>query len=324
MPIAVISSLYRCERHLPAFSAAVFGFAKRVSEGGIPLHFLPVVNDATRRERAGIDQLASEINSHYYGRMTPQYVRRETLYASWNRGLASTQAPYFTFWNADDFRSAAALSEGYRVLQSGATLVDFDYTRVAQAKRYGLFPRVQRIPVPCMFDGESISRRSGIGPFFMASRALYAKAGRFDANFQVAGDTEWASRAAPYAQFQRASADGGDFIVHGDNLSNTGGDREDIEVNIIFLRLGAWGQLRPANPLAMREAWETWGNPGQIVIPAAEADFLWGPGAESRWRRYQSERRQGPVRRRLRLALAARGLAHSVEWAMAQRGRESP
>ena len=88
MPIAVISSLYRCERHLPAFSAAIFGFAKRVSEGGIPLHFLPIVNDGTRRERAGIDRLASEINAHYYGRMTPQYVQRETLYASWNRGLS--------------------------------------------------------------------------------------------------------------------------------------------------------------------------------------------------------------------------------------------
>ena len=324
MPIAVISSLYRCERHLPAFSAAVFGFAKRVSEGGIPLHFLPIVNDANRREREGIDRLASEINAHYYGRMTPQYVPRETLYASWNRGIASAQAPYFTFWNADDFRSAAALSEGYRALKSGATLVDFDYTRVTQTKRYRLFSRERRLPVPCMFDGASVTRRSGIGPFFMASRALYARVGRFDEHFQVAGDTEWASRAATYARFHRASADGGNFIVHGDNLSNTGGDREDIEVNIIFLRLGAWGQLRPANPKAMREAWQTWGNPGNIVIPTEEADFLWGQGAESRWRRYQSERRQGRARRRLRLALASRGLLHSVEWAMAQRGRERP
>ena len=53
MPIAVISSLYRCEKHLPAFTAAVFGFAKRVSESGIAAHYLPIVNDATRREREG-------------------------------------------------------------------------------------------------------------------------------------------------------------------------------------------------------------------------------------------------------------------------------
>ena len=322
MPIAVISSLYRCEQHLPTFTAAVFGFAKRVSESGISAHYLPIVNDATRREREQIDRLASEINAHYYGRMTPQYVPRETLYASWNRGLASTQAPYFTFWNADDFRSADALREGYSALQSGANLVDFDYTRVRQVKRFGLFPREQRIHVPCMFDGERFTRRAGIGPFFMASKSLYAQVGPFDPNFQVAGDTEWASRAAPSVKFHRAKANGGDFIVHGDNLSNTGGDREDIEVNIIFMRLGTWGQLRPTNPAAMREAWETGGNPGRITIPPEEADFLWGPAAEARWRRYQSERRQAPALRRLRLALAARGLMRSVEWAMAQRGRD--
>jgi len=307
---------------LPTFTAAVFGFAKRVSESGISAHYLPIVNDATRQEREGIDRLASEINAHYYGRMTPQYVPRETLYASWNRGLALAQAPYFTFWNADDFRRSDALREGYSALQNGFHLVDFDYTRLRQVKHLGLFPRERRIHVPCMFDGERLTRRSGIGPFFMASKSLYARVGPFDPNFQVAGDTEWASRAAPQVKFHRASVNGGDFIVHGDNLSNTGGDREDIEVNIIFMRRGAWKQLRPANPRAMREAWETWGNRDRIAIPPEEADFLWGAGAEARWKRYQRERRQGPALRRLRLALAARGLIHSIEWAMAQRGRD--
>ena len=322
MSIAVISSLYRCEQHLPAFTAAVFGFAKRVGESGISAHYLPIVNEATRSERAQIDRLARQINAHYYGRMTPHYVARETLYASWNRGLASTLAPYFTFWNADDFRTADALCEGYNALQSGATLVDFDYTRVKQVKRFGLFPRERRIHVPCMFDGERLNRRAGIGPFFMASRSLYARVGTFDTNFQVAGDTEWASRAAPQVKFHQASVNGGDFIVHGDNLSNTGGDREEIEVNIIFMRLGAWEQLRPVNPSAMRQAWETWGNTGQLTIPPAEAEFLWGAGAEARWKRYKKERRQAPALRRLRLSLASRGLLHSVEWAMAQRGRD--
>lgn len=320
MSIAIISSLYRCERHLPAFAAAVFGFARQLSESGIQAHYLPIVNDATRAEREGIDRLASEINARYYGRMTPLYVPRESLYASWNRGLDASEAPCFTFWNADDLRSSAALREGYEALQSGADLVDFDYTRVATVKRFRLLPRQQRIRVPCMFapaDG-----RADIGPFFMASRSLTDRVGAFDPNFQVAGDTEWSCRAAPVARFQRGFANGGDFIVHGDNLSNTGGEREAIEVNIISLRLGAWGRLKPVNPAAMRQAWETWGNNRGADIPSEAADYLWGAGADERWRRYQAERRQGAARRRLRLALAARGWIHSVEWAAAQRGRE--
>ena len=322
MPIAVISSLYRCERHLPAFSAAVFGFARQVSESGIQAHYLPIVNDATRREREQIDGLASEINARYYGRMTPQYLPRETLYASWNRGLAATEAPFFTFWNADDFRSVAAFREGCAALQSGADLVDFDYTRVAQVKRFHLFARQQRIHVPCMFAPDSPARRADIGPFFMASRSLYDRVGPFDPNFQVAGDTEWASRAAPFARFQRGASNGGDFIVHGDNLSNTGGDRETIEVNIISLRQGDWTRLKPANPKAMRQAWETWGNPARAIIPPEDADFLWGAAAEKRWKRYQAERRQPAALRRLRLSLASRGLLESVEWETARRGRD--
>ena len=104
MSLALISSLYRSEAHLPTFTAAVYGFAKRLSERGIEAHYLPILNDASPREREQIDQLAQEINARYLGRMTPHYVARETLYASWNRGIAlTTKAPCISrFWNADD------------------------------------------------------------------------------------------------------------------------------------------------------------------------------------------------------------------------------
>ena len=322
MTIALISSLYRSEQHLPTFTAAVFGFAKRISESDIAVHYLPIVNDATRAEREQIDRLAQAINSHYYGRMSPHYVPRESLYASWNRGLSLSRMPYFAPWNADDIRSDQAFIEGYRALQSGADLIDFPFTRVMQGKRFGTLPREQRIDVPCLFDRERFTRRNGLGPFFMASTALYTRLGPFDANFRVAGDTEWASRALPWVSFQRGTQTGGEFLVHGDNLSNTGGEREDIEVNTIFMRRGEWSQVRPANPHSMREAWERWGNPARLPVPNEVADFLWGAEAERRWKRYQRERRQPPLLRRLRLGLAARGLLHSVEWSVAKWSRD--
>ncbi len=322
MSIALISSLYRSARHLPTFTAALFGFAKRVSESGIAVHYLPIVNDATRAERETIDRLAAEINSHYFGRMTPHYVPRESLYASWNRALSLSEETCFAPWNADDVRSDRAFIAGYRALQSGAELVDFPFTRVRRARRFGRFAREQRQDAPCLFDSERFSRGNGLGPFFMASAALYRRLGHFDENFHVAGDTEWASRALPRVRFQHGGQIGGDFLVHGDNLSNTGGEREDIEVNIIFMRRGAWDQLRPANPAALRHAWHSWGNPAGVDLPADIADFLWGPGAERRWQRYQRERRQPAALRRLRLSLASRGLIHSLEWSLAQGERD--
>lgn len=321
MSVAVISSLYQCEPHLRAFTAAVFGFAKQVNAMGIAVHYLPIVNDASPSERAEIDLLAREINAHYYGRMTPIYVPRESLYASWNRGIAASQAGVIAFWNADDIRHAEGFCEGLRALQSGADLVDFPFTRVSETRTLGIFPRRQRRPAPRIFQPDSFARGSGLGPFFMATRALYERVGPFDEAFHVAGDMEWAGRALAHARFHAGQCNGGDFHIHGGNLSNTGGDREDIEVNIIFLRRGEWRHLRPAEPQAQKAAWQSWGNIGGARLPAQVADFLWGPGAAARWRQYQRERQQGPLRRRLRLALAARGWARSVEWSLYQQNK---
>ena len=322
MSIALISSLYRSEKHLPTFTAAVFGFARQVSERGIEAHYLPIVNDASPREWEQINHLAQEINGHYYGRMTPHYVPRETLYASWNRAISLSPAACFAPWNADDIRFTDAFIEGYTALQDGADLVDFPFTRIMLSKRLGILPRAQRIHAPCPFDNARFTRRNGLGTFFMARKSLYEKLGPFDANFRVAGDTEWASRDLSTVKFQQGRAIGGEFLVHGGNLSNSRSEQEDIEVNLIFMRRGDWHHLRPANPRLMRETWETWGNPERIALPAEVADFLWGADAEARWQRYQRERRQPPALRRLRLSLASRGLLYSEEWAMAQRGRD--
>ncbi len=322
MSVAVISSLYHCEPHLPTFTAAVFGFAKQVSEAGVSVHYLPIANDASDYERAQIDLLTREINANYYGHMTPVYVARESLYASWNRGIASSQTPYIAFWNADDIRSAEGFIEGVRALGGGSNLADFPFTRVSAVRRLGLFPQQQRLDVPRLFDPASFARGNGLGPFFMMSRALYQRVGPFDEAFRVAGDMEWAGRALAHARFHAGQSNSGDFLIHGDNLSNTGGDREDIEVNIIFLRRGEWRHLRPVHPRAQQDAWHSWGNTGGVQLPDEIEDFLWGPAAHERWRQYQRERRQGPVQRRIRLALAARGLLRSAEWSVYQRNQQ--
>lgn len=324
MSIAVISSLYRAESHLPAFAAAVFEFAKTISQNSIDVHYVSIVNDATPGERGHIEKLAADINRHRFGRMSPVYVKRESLYASWNRGIALAGTPFFSFWNVDDIRSADGFIEGCRALQAGAALVDFAFTALFAYRRFGLFPSERRSSRLITFNPSQFTRKNGLSPFFMASQKLYEQAGAFDENFRIAGDTEWAGRAMAHAQFYPARQSGGQFLIHGGNLSNIGSDREDIEVNIIFMRRGDWRQLRPANPPAQRKAWDDWGNPEGIALPDEAADFLWGAAAETRWRQYQRERKQAPILRRLRLALASRRLVHSVEWTVAKRSQAYP
>jgi hypothetical protein len=316
MSIAIISSLYRIEAHLERFTQAVLTFAEQVHEAGIAVHYLPILNDATPLERDSINQLASQINDVGYGNMSPQYVERETLYASWNRGISLTDAPYFTFWNADDIRDADAFIEGYRALENGANLVDFIFTGVKSVKRFGVFPIERNEQSAMLFNPEQFTRKNGVGPFFMASKALYEQVGEFDENFRIAGDMQWAGRTLPTVQFYPAKKIGGYFYIHGDNLSNTGTSREVIEVNIIFMRRQDWHYLLPANPRDLRDAWENWGTLDNKPIPDEVAEFLWGDDAETRWKQFQAERNQVAWLRRIRRTLAARGLIKSVEWSV--------
>jgi hypothetical protein len=323
MPIAIISSFYRVEVHLERFTQAVLTFAKQVHQAGIDVHYLPIVNDATPLERESIDKLASQINDAGYGTMTPHYVGRETLYASWNRGISLTDAPYFTFWNADDVRDASAFIEGYHALEGGANLVDFLFTGVKSVKRFGLFPSVQHEQSAMLFNPEQFTRKNGVGPFFMTSKVLYEQVGKFDEHFRIGGDMQWAGRTLPYVQFYPAQKIGGYFYIHGDNLSNTGTTREAIEVNITFMRRQDWHHLIPTDPTALRDAWETWGALEETQLPDDVVDFLWGDDAKKRWQQYEAERNQMGWIRRIRQALAARGLIHSAVWSVYLRSRNN-
>jgi hypothetical protein len=314
MSISIISSLYRVEAHLPQFTASVQRFAEAVHQAGVDVRYIPIVNDATEAERTAIDQLAHRINTAGHGSMSPQYVGRETLYASWNRGVRAGDTPYFSFWNADDVRDPEAFIEGYRALQDGATLVDYIFNVRRIVKRLGVFTSQREEHSRMLFHPEPFTRKNGVGPFFMASRDLYDQIGAFDENFRVTGDMEWAERSLPVVKFYAAKRVGGHFYIHGGNLSNTGTSREDIEVNIIFMRIGEWYQLIPVNPVAMREAWDTWGNRDGVILPDDVQDFLWGDEADARWRQYQAERNQPSWIQAMRRRLASRGLIRSAEW----------
>ncbi len=321
MPITIISSLYRVEAHLPQFTDAVLNFAQAIHQAGIDVHYLPIVNDTSPYERSAIDNLSQRINASGYGKMIPHYTERETLYATWNRGIHLSTTPYFTFWNADDVRDVGAFIEGYRALHSGATLVDFKFTSVRESRRFGIFPMQVQEQSRMLFCIDPFTRKNGVGPFFMVNRSLYDTIGGFDESFRITGDLEWASRTLPYVNFYPAQQVGGYFYIHGDNLSNTGTNQEDIEVNIVFMRRQDWYKLIPVDPIAMRSAWDTWGNQDSITLPDEVADFLWDTSADARWRLYQKERKQANWMRRIRQALAARGLIHSAEWSVFQRNR---
>lgn len=313
--ISIYTSIYRGEAHFPQYINAVLNVGRILHNEGIQLEIVLIANDATDAERAFIDDLTTQSTSIFS--ITPLFVEREPLYTSWNRGIEAASGTALCPWNIDDIRTVEGLIDGYRLIQNGCDLVDFPYTFVHH-DRFGTRTK-QR---PALYKPERIHRKTHLGTFFMFSRELYNQAGGFDTNFRIAGDFEWGARSAlRQCNYCKSDVIAGEFHEHGSNLSGRSASEdvinvlETLETDIVFLRHQIWdmAQLRPVpDHQALREAWETWGNPGDMRVPDDVAAKLWGDQAEAYWQQWKADyvkrQRDEQIRRIPRAIVDATGL----------------
>jgi glycosyltransferase involved in cell wall biosynthesis len=301
MDISLITSLYRSEAFLKNYTRHVLDTAARLKQDhGLSLEIVIVANDATDAERSWIRELNAGAHMTGTPAIYPIYVERETVYASWNRGIQASSGRCIGLWNADDIRTAAALAEGYHLIEQGCGLMYFPFT-VTRPSRLGLR---QELRPALPFDHDTFTKAMRGGSFILFGRDIYDKVGPFDEHFKIGGDFEWSARAVDYdVQFCAGTHNAGTFHLHGGNLSDTGSNLQQVEDNIVHLRRQAWQNLKPADPDLMRSSWEAWGSQGQILPPEI-ADQLWDAGAADRWLRWQKQERWR--KRRLRWSLALR------------------
>lgn len=301
MDISLITSLYRAEAHLAAYSRRLLAVAAEVKQSaGLALEVIVVANDVTPRERAQIEQLTAQAEAAGTLHVVPLYVPRETIYATWNRGIEAASGRCVGFWNADDVRSAAALAEGTRLIAKGCALVEFPFDVIQARQLFGRVPIRQRRTHPPQYQPQNLTLKTRLSPFFMFARALIETAGTFDANFRIAGDFEWCARpAVRAARVCYGTHAGGTFFLHGANLSGSHNPREAVEDAIVLLRHNLWEHLRPVDPELLRESWDQWGS-GGIELPADLADRLWGEHAAERWEQWLQRRRRARRSEQLR------------------------
>ena len=67
-------------------------------------------------------------------------VARESLYASWNRGIKLSTGEAICFWNVDDIRFGRALIDGLRKIEKGADIVYFPFLIFKKHKYFKYMP----------------------------------------------------------------------------------------------------------------------------------------------------------------------------------------
>lgn len=280
MDVSLITSSYRSENFLPEYLSHADRVAREVAAAGLALEIIFVANDATPTEHDLIEGFITRADI-YTARV--MYVERETLYASWDRGVEAATGKVIGFWNVDDIRTAEGIVEGYALAQAGAEVIYFPLIQDIQNVWYGIPDRRYQTYIKAAeYDRDRFQREPLAGTFFMFTPEIFERVGGFDVRFHVLGDFDWWIRAADQTDFKAGKSTAGYWIKHGENL--TAGIRGKLERQVIFLRYRQYDLLQYGqwNPRTLRELWRQW-EADSPVPPPEVAEKLWGTQAIAAW-----------------------------------------
>jgi hypothetical protein len=232
-------------------------------------------------------------------------VDRETIYASWNRGIQLASAPVLGFWNVDDRRFLPAMVEAVTGIHSGAKLVYFPHVVDRRWREWGWVPQRHLLLIPAPDFHIELAKRTFLpGPFFMFSRGLYEEVGPFDEQFSICGDRDWGLRALRHTPLTPGSQVAGVFLNEERGLSMSGSARAVAENNAIYMRHGLTDLLEPVDGSLVAEY-----DIGRIRVGSAWRAF---PDPSSAAREVLVHRSAEPAQQSVSAALGPKDAAESL------------
>lgn len=234
--ISIITSMYRTEEHLDAWIKHVLSFAKEATENGLDFEINAIANEPSPIELKYLDKLSEYPWFHLHS------VPRESIYASWNRGVQVSTSDVCTFWNVDDIRNTKAMVDGLTLIakdlnqdeQGSIVYFPFIYKRYVQFLKHNFL--VKRITVhPPVFTTEEFVQSMHMGPFFLFTKSAYNRIGGFDEKYTIVGDYEWQARAASSGvRFLRSDKVAGIFTNNGKTLSGSRATKHTTELQSVY------------------------------------------------------------------------------------------
>lgn len=216
MKISLIASLYKTDNLIAKWSKWLVTFATKLDNLGVNFEVIIVSNDPNPTEKKVLEILKN------YNWIKILEVPRETIYASWNRGIEASSGEVYGFINADDVRFPSSILDGIGRIKDGADYVYFPFIYIRYIRIFGfLFPvKIKKFkPLP---PDEAV-KEIGMpyGPFWLISKIFIDKVGKFDESFKVAGDYEWSARTQKQGKFVLSNTIAGIFTSDGTTLSGS-------------------------------------------------------------------------------------------------------
>lgn len=180
---SILTSLYRCEEYLEHFFESILCF-----ENLTEIEFVLIHNDPTDNEQEIVTTFLRNnptINSQYV------VVPRESIYASWNRGIIVSKGDFITIWNVDDIRIPNALKLQIHVLQINKD-IDMVYGNRYTITRFG--DKNKKLEITRDINQSCWNNFFQDGAFLMWRKTVHETIGYFDEQFKIGGDAEFWQR----------------------------------------------------------------------------------------------------------------------------------
>lgn len=241
--ISIITSLYKSDKYLAAFAKNLVAFSERLMASQIAFEVIVIANNPTAAELAFMKRFSGE---DWFRSVA---VKREPLYATWNRGVELSRGDIIVFWNVDDIRRADAIIDGARLIDAGANLVNFPFRIKWYLNIFNFsVPVKSKLITPPEYEKSEFTRSMHCGPFFMFRKSLYYLVGPFDEQFKIVGDFDWCIRAAKATdKFALSKKSAGVFRVDGNGLSAGGTPLHVAENNAVYQRHGVRDKIISAD-----------------------------------------------------------------------------
>ncbi|MFA5131380.1 MAG: glycosyltransferase [Patescibacteria group bacterium] len=230
--VSLITSIYHSEKYLQKYLKRVKDFSLNLKRENTDFEIIAIANDPSEFEKKLLRAFLSENKYFRYYEIT-----RESLYATWNRGVGLAEGDIIGFWNVDDERFSRAILRGVKAIEDGKDLVYFPFIYKRFVKILSLSILVKRVLItPSLFSREKFKKEMQIGPFFIFRKEFFYKVGPFDDSFKIAGDYEWQARAAQHSDFYLSKEIAGVFTNDGSGLSGRKDELQQEENSIIIKR----------------------------------------------------------------------------------------
>lgn len=267
--ISIITSLYKSDRYLKNYGNSLLNFANFLREQNFSFELIAIANDATLAEQA----FGKEFEKYPWFSFVS--VGRETLYATWNRGVSLAKGESVGFWNTDDTRFPESLIEAQGLINHGAELVYFPFKICRYLKVFGRYFLVHKQSIDKQLipyndqTRKEFMRSMVIGPFFIFTKELYKKVGGFDEQFKAAGDFDWQIRAAKLSEkFVRGKTFAGEFRVDGGGLTAGTNQMLVAENNIVYTRHNVPEKIQAVDESLLKKY-----NANQITVNSEAKSF---------------------------------------------------